>query len=97
MKTSLNRVSKEQTWRERVARAARHSGTVLDFCRREGVSREALRYWQRKLKTKQALVPTASFARVEVLEVPTVGSRPMPDAKWLAELILHLHEHGGRR
>jgi hypothetical protein len=78
----------QQVWRARVERASRRKGTILEFCADEGVSREALRYWQRKLDRQPQRLPTMSpFISVEVLEP---APRRLPDARWVAELILHL-------
>jgi hypothetical protein len=99
MKNPTKRASKEQEWRHRVQRAAHRSGTILEFCKAEGISREALRYWQRKATPKRALGPASPFARVEVIErvEPSTCRRSVPDPRWVAELIRYLHDQGEGR
>ena len=90
---SMSRVNKSEIWRKRLEMAARRTGTLSEFCRSEGVSLEALRYWQKKFAQPCLPAPTASFVAVEIEEASRGGS--LPDPRWLAELILHLQ--GGRR
>lgn len=92
------RKSNASKWRDRVERAARHQGELREFCRAEGISLATLRYWQRKPAvagpaTSSDLIPTTArspFLGVEVFA--DVGSQPtrLPDARWVADLIVHL-------
>ncbi|MCM2280255.1 MAG: hypothetical protein NDI61_00255 [Bdellovibrionaceae bacterium] len=50
-------------------------GTILEYCRREGISREALRYWRKRLGSAVA----SPFAQVEVL--PPAPAARLPDAQ----------------
>ena len=99
MKSPAKRELNEQQWRERVHRASRRSGTILEFCRSEGISREALLYWQRKVSNETQVVSVSQFARVEVAEpiAPDISRQSRLDPRWVAELILHLHASGGVR
>ena len=49
MGSRSNRKENEQIWTERVRRSAKRSGTLSDFCVREGISQQSLGYWKRKL------------------------------------------------
>ena len=108
MSRSIIRSKSEDVWRDRVGRASRRSGSIAAFCKAEGISSQALSYWQQKLRhvaRRRAVVPTpratartaSPFVGVEIMEsegskVPS-GSR-LPEAKWIAELILHLTRGG---
>jgi hypothetical protein len=93
------RIENEKIWRDRVVRASRYPGTILSFCRSEGISREGLRYWQKKISCGRVGSATAPvvprFVDVEIVDQqrPTAG---LPDARWVAELILHLQSGGAR-
>lgn len=99
MKSLAKRESKAQQWRERVYRASHRSGTILEFCWSEGISPEALRYWQGRVSNESQVVDASQFARVEVAEpmASEVNRVGRPDPRWVAELILHLHASGGIR
>lgn len=95
-KSSIRKANAE-AWRRRLAAADTFPGTITEYCRREGISREALRYWRGRLaKTRTPAEATAGFARVEVLPAAPVAPIGLPDPRWVAELILHL-QAGGRR
>ncbi len=97
--TSENRIENERAWRQRVARAGAYRGNIKDFCQSEGISREGLRYWQKKISAKGSRpvrVPAVSrFVGVEIVDPIPVVAR-LPDASWVAELILSLHCGGER-
>ncbi len=89
---------KQQYWLGHVAGVEKYSGSHEAYCRAEGVSAPALRYWRKKLgrvNRSKGLAPvTPSFIPVEVMsERRTRGD--LPDPRWLAELIYHL-SGGGR-
>lgn len=99
MRSPAKRELNERQWRERVHRASHRSGTILEFCRSEGISPEALRYWQRKVSKESQVVAVSRFARVEVAEpiALDVSRQSRLDPRWVAEVILHLHASGGIR
>ncbi len=90
MRKPSKRSANVEVWRRRLEAAENFPGTILEYCRCEGISREALRYWRQRLGS----AAVSPFAPVEVL-LPTPVAR-LPDARWVAELILHLHAGGAR-
>lgn len=90
------RKENEQVWKSRVERSTRRTGNLEEFCRSEGVSSSSFSYWQNKLRSPSAprkkSRELSAFARVEILEpVSHVPRSSVPNAKWVAEIILHLH------
>lgn len=72
------------------------SGSLEGFCKAEGVSPSAFGYWQQKLRSQSVPRKRTSelspFAKVEILEQASYPTRSsVPNAKWVAEIILHLH------
>ena len=91
------RTQNAKIWAERVARAKAHSGPVELFCRDEGISSASLGYWRRKLRKEVRPMPTtgkpvsSAFVPVKVLNPEsTTSNLPLPDPRWVAEVILHL-------
>lgn len=96
------RVENERLWRTRVAQASHYEGGKGAYCRLHGISRGALRYWEKKIGAQssgrssraQALPLVRPFVEVEV---GSVMARPaLPDPRWVAELIIHLSRRGAR-
>jgi hypothetical protein len=64
--------SAEKQWRERFRRFARSELSVVEFCRREGVSTPSFYHWRRKLAESSSNGPArpslsrASFVPVQV-------------------------------
>lgn len=89
-----NRAEKEKRWQERLEAANVHPGGLAAYCRENQVSRSALDYWRKKIRkaTLQRLNQPRPFIPIEVLEAELrIANKPvLPDAKWVAEVILHL-------
>ena len=81
---------KQQYWRGHVAAVEKYFGSHEAYCRAEGISSSALKYWRRKVgKCRSgALAPMARFVPVEVTRERQPAG--LPDPRWLAELIFHL-------
>jgi hypothetical protein len=80
---------KEKFWREQVALAEKHDGSLQSYCRSKGISIAKMGYWRSKFQkasNTRALVP-AKFIPVEIAAGPTAR---LPDPRWLAEFILSL-------
>ena len=95
MSSSTNRSNNEEVWRSRVVAAAERTGTIQEFCRARGISREALRYWQRKISREVPASKTPSpFSRVEIVDAEDRMSltTELPSPAWVADLIMHLHQ-----
>ena len=88
---------KQRYWENHAEAAEKFVGSHEAYCRAEGISAPALRYWRIKARGKRRPIrplPTKPFVPVEVMyDGP---ARPkVPDPRWLAELILALT--GGAR
>ncbi|HEY8269353.1 MAG TPA: hypothetical protein VIG33_00570, partial [Pseudobdellovibrionaceae bacterium] len=66
------------------------------FCKIHGLSMSTFQYWQRKLnqakKREVEVLKPSPFIKVDVEPQALPASRNRPDARWVAELILHLQE-----
>lgn len=84
-------ISKREYWRQQSIAAERFSGTLKEFCKHKGISLNTLQYWRHKFsneaKGHQNQTPNP-FVTVAVEQAQVLSS--LPDAKWVAELILHL-------
>ena len=96
-KTVATEVSAE--WQERIRQAQAHSGGFAAYCREVGLAEHRLYYWRKKLGTAlpqrrpRPSKPTAAFVPVQLLPDPepdVTSPFPLPDPKWVAELIRHL-------
>ena len=92
---SKNRIENEKRWLEHVRRSREHPEGLGAYCREQDISYMALAYWRKKCRA--AILPPATqtgqrdFMPVEVLgaeEIP--GPRRLPDARWVAQVMLHL-------
>jgi len=54
-------------WRERMARQAKGGLSVVDFCKREGVTTASFYRWRRRLsERKESPTPAAKFVAVQM-------------------------------
>ncbi len=96
MDKSNSHKEKEKLWGARIAQASEYTGSDREFCQTEGLSINSFQYWKRKLARKdedQVGVPQP-FIRVKVDDpagVPQQNDIRLPDPRWVAEVILHLH------
>ena len=87
-----------QYWREVIERASRHPVSCHAYCVEEGIPQASFYSWRNRLSRRsnetKALTVLPSFAEVRVSDGPNhcASARMLPsiDAKWVAELILHL-------
>lgn len=101
MKNTIRQKENAELWEARFERAVDRSGSLKDFCKAEGVTLSLYCYWKNKLSRKAAALTrpetavmknsSSGFDRVQVLEPPSSRSQTL-SAKWVAELILHLHK-----
>jgi hypothetical protein len=92
----LTRRENEKNWQTLVERSRHRAGSVEEFCNAEGVSLSAFGYWKKKLRSQSKLTKktkdVSAFSRVEILEPAYYPPRSSAlEAKWVAEIILHLH------
>lgn len=105
-----NRSRNAEQWRRHIERADASSEPLSAYCRSEGLSLPSMNYWRKKLREERQRLPTvisnarpaSAFIPIEVtssLGTTTLTSRNpiLPDARWVADLILHLSSGGGFR
>jgi hypothetical protein len=89
MKQKANK--KSSYWREQISLAVEHRAGVRDYCEKNGIQRQALYYWKKRLA---GAGPRQAFAKVEVVasSPQRLITKPgrLPDPKWLAEFLLAL-------
>ena len=89
--------SKRQLWRSHVDGAAKYSGSVEEYCRSRQLTPQSFHYWKTKFaKESRTMMPLSSFIPVEVTRSSPSAAPPLPDPRWLAELIHHLQVGGVR-
>ena len=84
------RREKESFWRSELTLLEKYSGSSSEFCRERGLSLYRLKYWQRRLGESESgkAVAVSPFIAVAV---GTVAAPSLPDARWVARIVLHLH------
>ena len=88
--------SKRQMWISHVEAAKNYPGSAESYCRSNQISKPAFNYWKGKLAKELRPVTLSSFVPVHVARSAQSLPRDLPDPRWLAELIFHLHTGGGR-
>lgn len=96
MKSLSKHLDKEEFWREQVRLFATFKGSRREYCRTHGLSANSFQYWYHKCnQTKKRdiqVVAPSPFVEVKIDRQAEPSSRNVPDARWVAELILHLQE-----
>lgn len=89
---STIRVEKEKLWREHIRLATGHREGWASYCRKSGISINTLNYWRSRFKSKSGKKRTKAdvFVPVQILETGSKSRDVRPDAKWVADIILHL-------
>jgi hypothetical protein len=81
--------SRSEYWRKQLREAEVFPGTASAFCRARGLNVSAFYVWRRRMRS-EGRQPTLSSAFVPVEVVREDRRAGLPDAKWLAEFIVHL-------
>lgn len=84
-------ISKREYWRQHIIASERFPGSLREFCKHKGISLSNFHYWRNKFSNEsqgQLIQNPNPFVPVAVEQTQVMSS--MPDASWLAELILHL-------
>lgn len=63
----------EQEWRRRMRRFASHDGTIIAFCKAEGVSDKSFYYWRKRLD-RDGGTPNKELAFVELADASDGGT-----------------------
>lgn len=88
---SVTHSEKESFWRAELALFDKFSGSGSEFCRSRSLSFYQFRYWMKRLGKAGAgkALAMPAFIPVDVSE-PKHTPPPLPDPRWLAELVAHL-------
>ena len=92
----MARIEKEKYWQEHLRLAREHKAGPTSYCRAVGISIMSLSYWRKRCERRPLakIHERSAFIPIQILnpEIPAVRSleRELPDAKWVADLILHL-------
>lgn len=95
MKTTLSKDQKVAFWRQHIALASKHPEGIQRYCDVNGLTSQTFYNWKFRLnarpKNKVAeLTFTTPFAEVQVCRPEVLRKQDLPDAKSLAEFVLHL-------
>jgi transposase-like protein len=90
---------RQAVWRQRLERFAGWSGTVVEFCRREGVTQPTFYQWRKRLRQADA---SATQTAAEILpeetrradEVPQ-GRAPFVELSWAATAAVEIELPNG--
>lgn len=102
---TINKSDRFEFWRRQLEDFKKYSGSQNQFCRERGYCPHLLHYWRKKLSGQprrqppglQTISPFIPVTVERVAHLPkSEPSASLPNAKWLAELILHLQERGLR-
>ena len=78
-------------WREQIRLAAEHPEGVTSYCDLNGIRRQALYFWRKRLSEQEGPETLAgAFSKVEIMPVQAPKMRRLPDPKWLAEFLMAL-------
>lgn len=97
MKTTLSKDQKVAFWRQHIALANQYPDGIQKYCDANGLASQTFYYWKFKLNARRKnkvakLTSTTPFAEVQVCKPEVLRKQDLPDAKWLAEFVLHLSE-----
>ena len=92
-----NRIERAKFWQEHVTKSE-EGGSLAVYCQQQRISIPALKYWRRKLGAKprygKRVLARERSAFIPVQLTTNLSAPPqtlkLPEAKWVAELILHL-------
>jgi len=94
MKQTRSHSEKEKFWHQQMSMANKFSGSHRAFCKAQGISVHSFAYWRQKFerqrKQVKSLVPSPFVQLVVEKPMPVLRNQPLPEAAWVAELILHL-------
>jgi hypothetical protein len=83
-------------WISHIEAAKNYPGNIESYCRSKQISKPAFYYWRTKLAKESRPAVLPRFLPVEVTRSHQSAATTLPDPQWLAELIHHLQDGGGR-
>lgn len=81
---------KEKFWLAKLAEAKERGGSLDGFCREQGLSSSTFSYWRKRFRAQESKAVVPATAKFIPVEISSVACAPLPDPRWLAELIGHL-------
>lgn len=93
MRHSANQGQGSEFWSNHISQAYSHSDGVQAYCQTNDLCVQTFYSWKRRLRAnspKRVSVTTNPFLPVKVESPTTTKMSGLPDAKWVAEFILHL-------
>lgn len=88
-------LAKAKYWSDHIEAAGIYPGSVSAYCRAHGLEVSSFYWWRRKLRARPPKCSPPSFLPVVVRDTNALTRQPMPasklpDARWVAEVMLHL-------
>ena len=81
-------------WEEHMLKAQNFNGSNMRYCQEVGISKSQFGYWKlrlKKLKARTSEIPekASNFIPIEVRPLLSPKKVNLPDAKWVAEFLVH--------
>ena len=97
MKMTIVKEQKAAFWSQHIDLANQYPDGILKYCEVNGLACQTFYKWKLKLKsrgrqTSTKLAAMSPFAEVQVCKPEVMRGQSLPDARWLAEFILHMNQ-----
>jgi hypothetical protein len=98
MKATALKEQKVIFWSKHLDLANQYPDGILKYCEANGLASQTFYKWKLRLRSQVIKKPPTKrliknpFTEVHVCEPEVVRQHVLPDAKWLAQFILHLNE-----
>ena len=98
MKTTTLKEQKAIFWSKHLDLANQYPAGILKYCEVNGLAIQTFYKWKLRLQSQVVKnlpakrLTKSPFAEVQVCRPEVVHQQSLPDAKWLAQLILHLNQ-----
>ena len=82
-------------WQDHMTKATAFPGSNARYCLEAGISKNLFGYWKTRLKQSRPRdqdgqkVSISKFVPVEIYSSPVTSKGHLPDAKWVAEFLIH--------
>ena len=90
-----NKQDQEKYWQAHVVQAEKHPKSQIAYCRESGIDARKLYAFRERAKVRgkklfKSKVEGSGFLPVKILEAKPFGLKNLPEARWVADLILQL-------
>lgn len=90
-----NEQDQEKYWRAHLVQAEKHPKSQMAYCQEAGIEARKLYAFRERAKARgkkllKSKVDGSGFSPVRVLEAAPLGHNHLPEARWVADLILQL-------